>query len=48
MLKPRKYEDTGLRVKPSGAIYVDRKVFYSRKDVIETISKMRNSELYPK
>ena len=33
-------EDTGLRISPSGAIYVDRVVFYSRPMVVETIKKM--------
>jgi hypothetical protein len=43
-----KSTDTGLRVKPEGTIYVDRKVFYARQKVRDTIVKMSESSAYPK
>jgi len=47
-MKNQKVKDSGLRVKESGSIYVDRSVFYSRPEVIETVKRMSKSKAYPK
>jgi len=38
-----KREDSGVRAKFNGEIYVDKKVFYKRKDVRNTIEDLMNS-----
>lgn len=40
--KPKTF-DTGLRGTFSGRLYVDKKVFYGRKDVQKVIDEIRNS-----
>ena len=39
-----KEKDTGLRGTFGGRLYVDKKVFYRRKDVQNTINEIKNSE----
>jgi hypothetical protein len=33
--------DTGMRVRPNGSIYVNKKVFFSRKEVKDNIQKLK-------
>jgi hypothetical protein len=39
-----KKEDTGLRGTFAGRLYVDKKVFYKRKDIQDIINNMKNSK----
>ena len=34
------FKDTGMRVRPNGSIYVNKKVFFSRPDVKKVIRKL--------
>jgi len=44
--KPTNYDfDTGLRGTIEGRLYVDKSVFYMRKDVRAEIEKVKNSEV---
>lgn len=40
-------KDTGLRVQTNGTFYVDRKIFYQRSEVRDTLKKMKESGVYP-
>ncbi len=37
MIKNKYNEDTGIRITKQGKLYIDKKVFYSRTDVINRI-----------
>ena len=39
-----KTKDTGLRGTFGGRLYVDKKVFYKRKEIQDIINEMKNSE----
>ena len=39
-----KAKDTGLRGTSGGRLYVDKKVFFKRKDIQKIINEMKNSE----
>lgn len=41
--KKPKSKDTGLRGTSEGRLYVDKKVFYKRPEVIEAIRKLKES-----
>lgn len=43
--KPVAPEDTGLRGTIEGRLYVDKKVFYKRREVIDAIEKIKNSKV---
>ena len=43
--RENKIQDTGLRGRPNGELYVDKKIFFKRTDVRKVINSLKDSEI---